>query len=193
VIDDGRRWLNRHPALKYDAIVQNTTWYYRPNVANLLSREYLALAAAHLSEGGVIMYNTTGSTRAQRTACATFPNGVRLTNMMVLSPVPMAIDSNRLRGTLVSYRINGRPVLDIADPKQRERLGEIVAALAPPPPGRMRPAEVIEDCAGVLARTQGMLFVTDDNMGEEWTAMVTTDPLLRRLQGLRDETLRRLK
>ena len=67
VIDDGRRWLNRHPERKFDAIIQNTTWYYRPNVTNLLSREYLALVAAHLREGGVIMYNTTGSLRVQRT------------------------------------------------------------------------------------------------------------------------------
>src|ERR1700685_4178187 len=72
VIDDGRRWLNRHPERKFDAIVQNTTWYFRPNVTRLLSQEYLRLAASHLRDGGVVMYNTTGSARAQRTGCSLF-------------------------------------------------------------------------------------------------------------------------
>ena len=41
IIDDGRRWMNRHPNRKFDVIVQNTSWYFRPNITNLLSAEYL--------------------------------------------------------------------------------------------------------------------------------------------------------
>lgn len=51
VVDDGRRWLNRHPESRFDAIIQNTTWHYRPNVTNLLSREYLQLVRKHLMGG----------------------------------------------------------------------------------------------------------------------------------------------
>jgi spermidine synthase len=184
VIDDGRRWLSRHPESKFDAIIQNTTWYYRPHVTNLLSVEYLTLAAAHLRQGGVILYNTTGSQRVQRTGCATFGNGFREINMLVVSPTPIKLDPARLRNTLVAYRINGRPVLDMTDAKGRGRLEEIVSSLTPPPPGQARPDGVIEDCGGILARTAGQSLITDDNMGEEWSGLLMTDPLLRRLHQL---------
>lgn len=183
VIDDGRRWLNRHPEQKFDAIIQNTTWYYRPNTTNLLSRDYLKLAAAHLRAGGVIMYNTTGSLRAQRTACVDFP-GVRVLNAMVVSPASMALDPDRLRQVLLEYRIDGHPVLDVADPSGRARLDEIVAALAPPPAGEQRPDQPTEDCGGILARSATLPLITDDNMGEEWSKLLTTDPLIERLHRL---------
>lgn len=177
VIDDGRRWLNRNPYRKFDAVVQNTTWYWRSNVTNLLSSEYLALTAAHLREGGVILYNTTGSLRAQRTACTAFPGGFRVFNAMVVSPRPMAPDPARLARTLVAYRIDGRPLLDVADPRQRARLDEIVSMLTP----AGRPTEFLEDCASILARSSDLRVITDDNMGEEWMGLLGTDPLLRRL------------
>ena len=37
VTDDGRRWLDRNPERHFDAIVSNTTYYFRANVTNLLS------------------------------------------------------------------------------------------------------------------------------------------------------------
>jgi spermidine synthase len=180
VIDDGRRWLNRHPDRKFDAIVQNTTWYWRSNVTNLLSSEYLALTAAHLRDGGVILYNTTGSLRVQRTACTAFPNGFRVVNAMVVSPRPIAPDPMRLWQTLVAYRIDGRPLLDVADARQRARLDEIVSMLTPAD----RPTVVIEDCASILARSGDLQLITDDNMGEEWMGLVATDPLLQRFHAL---------
>ena len=184
IIDDGRRWLNRHPERKFDAIIQNTTWYYRPNATNLLSQEYLKLAAAHLREGGIIMYNTTGSQRVQRTGCLAFPSGYREINMLVVSPTPIKPNPQRLRDTLVAYRINGRPVLDMADPKGRARLDEVVNSLAPPPAAEPRPGAIIEGCDGLLARTAGETPITDDNMGEEWSGLLMTDPLLKRLHQL---------
>lgn len=180
VIDDGRRWLNRHPDRTFDAIVQNTTFYWRTNATDLLSSEYLRLTAAHLREGGVILYNTTGSLRAQRTACTAFPGGFRVFNAIVVSPQPIAPDPARFRRTLVAYRIDGRPLLDVADPRQRARLDEIVSMLTP----AGQPTEVLEDCASILARSSGLRLITDDNMGEEWTGLLTTDPLLRRLHAL---------
>jgi spermidine synthase len=182
VIDDGRRWLNRHPERKFDAIIQNTTWYFRPNATNLVSEEYLRLSAAHLRDGGVIMYNTTGSARVLRTGCMLFP-GVRVVNNVVMSPKPMTLDSERLRRTLAAYRIDGRPMLDVAVPVERARLDEIVALLAPPPRGEPRAAAAIEDCGGVLARTEGLTPVTDDNMGEEWGHLAIADQLMKRVQG----------
>ncbi len=182
VIDDGRRWLNRHPERKFDAIIQNTTWYFRPNATNLVSEEYLRLSAAHLRDGGVIMYNTTGSARVLRTGCMLFP-GARVVNNVVMSPTPMTLDPERLRRSLAAYRINGRLVLDTAVPAERARIDEIVALLAPPPAGEPRAAAAIEDCGGVLARTNGLAPVTDDNMGEEWGHLAIADQLMKRVQG----------
>jgi spermidine synthase len=168
VIDDGRRWLNRHPDARFDAIVQNTTWHYRPNVTNLLSREYLQLIRTHLIDGGVFMYNTTGSDRVQRTACETYPYGVRYINMMVTSDRPLDPDPARLRRTLVDYRIDDRKLLDPSDPRQAERLEEIVASSSfSAVEGAADPAD-LEACVNVLTRTRGVEIVTDDNMGEEW-------------------------
>jgi spermidine synthase len=182
VIDDGRRWLNRHPERRFDAIIQNTTWYFRPNATNLLSEEYLRLTAGHLRPGGVLMYNTTGSARVQRTGCLLF-NGARVVNAMVVSPTPMTLDPERLRRTLGAYRVNGRLVLDAAVPAERARIDEIVSLLAPPRAGEPRAAAAIEDCGGVLARTEGLAPVTDDNMGEEWGHLAIADQLMKRVQG----------
>ena len=113
VIDDGRRWLNRHPAMHFDAIIQNTTWNYRPNVTNLLSAEYLRLVASHLRPGGVALYNTTGSARAQRTACQGFADGFREINVMVVANEPLRPDHDRLRAVLGAvHRIDGQPAFD---------------------------------------------------------------------------------
>src|SRR5271170_2228742 len=131
VIDDGRRWLNRHPAERFDAIVQNTTWNYRPNVTNLLSAEYLRALAPHLRPGGVVLYNTTGSLRAQLTACQAFADGFRELNVMVVSNQPLHLDHDRLRAVLAGYTIDGHPVFDVADPRYRARLDQILAQLDP--------------------------------------------------------------
>lgn len=45
VVDDGRRWLTRHPDARFDFIVANVTYHWREHVTNLLSREFLQMAA----------------------------------------------------------------------------------------------------------------------------------------------------
>jgi spermidine synthase len=178
VIDDGRRWLNRHPAEQFDAIVQNTTWNYRPNVTNLLSAEYLTLLRRHLRPGGVALYNTTGSLRAQRTACLAFPDAMREVNAMVVAARPLRLDHERLRVVLGSYRINGRPVFDVSDLHYRARLDQVLGMLDPVRQQAADPKDaLLEACASILARTQGLMPVTDDNMGEEWGS-VQADPAL---------------
>ena len=43
VTDDGRRWLRRHPQQRFDAIVMNTTFFFRANASDLLSSENLRI------------------------------------------------------------------------------------------------------------------------------------------------------
>jgi spermidine synthase len=159
--DDGRRWLNRHPEARFDAIVSNTTWNFRANATNLLSTEFLGLAKQHLNHGGIVFYNTTNSARVQRTGCLAFPFGARFTNHMVLSESPMSWDFARWRGVLENYTIDGKPMFNMADAKDRAAIDDILHEYGPGSPE-------IEDCRTLLSRTAGMTPVTDDNMGTEW-------------------------
>ncbi|OBK17270.1 hypothetical protein A5636_22975 [Mycobacterium asiaticum] len=173
VIDDGRRWLARNPERKFDFIVQNTSFNWRAHATNLLSTEYLELVRAHLKPGGVSFHNTTGSAAAQRTAALQFPFALRFINFIAASDSPLAIDRRRWERVLREYRIEGRPVFDLADSKQQTRLEEVLslvdslsAGYGPAKPTGMN----LETREGILARTDGVPTITDDNMGTEWGA-----------------------
>jgi spermidine synthase len=72
-IDDGRRWLKRHPEAMYDLIVQNTTFHWRSNTANLLSAEFFREVQQHMRPGAIVAINTTRSLDVYRTAQEVFP------------------------------------------------------------------------------------------------------------------------
>lgn len=167
IIDDGRRWLNRHPGRRFDAIIQNTTWHFRPHVTNLLSAEYLKLAATRLRDGGILMYNTTYSTRAMLTGCTVLPFGLRELNMMVAGNGPLTLDHARLRRMLDELTIDGKPAFDRSDPRQRRRIDDIVAELEAFQDSH---GGTMESCDSIKARAKGLRLITDDNMGEEWQA-----------------------
>lgn len=97
-IDDGRRWLRRHPETRFDAIIQNTTFYWRANAGNLVSREYFTEVREHLDAGGILLANTTGSFDVLATAQAVFPYAYRYTNFVYASDKPVLLDVSRLGG-----------------------------------------------------------------------------------------------
>jgi spermidine synthase len=168
ITDDGRRWLRLNGDRKFDAIVSNTTWHFRANISNLLSGEFLAMVRDHLDAGGVFFYNTTDSSRVQRTACLAFADGARFTNHMVASMTPIAWDFARWRRVLESYRIDGVRQFDPAIDADAAFLDGLVALrenFTSSAPSAERP---IEPCADILTRTAGEAPVTDDNMGSEW-------------------------
>jgi spermidine synthase len=168
-IDDGRRWLRLNRDRRFDVIVSNTTWYYRANVTNLLSTDFLELIKRHLRPGGVFFYNTTSSGRVQRTGCLAFPHGARFTNHMVVSESPIVWDFERWRRTLEAYRIDGQPVLELDRSEDRAALDQLISfqesMRAEAIPSAQKP---IEPCTQILVRTEGKDPVTDDNMGSEW-------------------------
>jgi SAM-dependent methyltransferase len=176
VTDDGRRWLRANPSRHFDAIVSNTTYYFRANATNLLSTEFLMLIKRHLNPGGVFFYNTTNSDRVQRTGCLAFPHGARFVNHMVVSERPIAWDFARWRRVLESYRINGRTVFDLTRDTDRAELDRLMSWEASLSPGAARSdAWPIEHCPDILARTAGKLRMTDDNMGSEWLHFLAAD------------------
>ena len=95
-IDDGRRWLKRNPKERYDLIVQNTTYYWRANSDNLLSREYFTEVLRHLQPAGVLTVNTTGSFDVLATAQSVFAFAYRYTNFVYCAQLPLAPDFNLL-------------------------------------------------------------------------------------------------
>jgi spermidine synthase len=167
VIDDGRRWLLQHPNEHFDAIVMNTTWYWRAHTTNLLSNEFMQLARAHLSPRGVFYFNTTWSPDAMKTGMSAFPFGMRCLNFIALSDSPVAFDSTRWNDVLRELRDEqGRLVFGSTNRKPRlDSLLALVQSLQETPR-----AYGLESRESVLSRVANAHIVTDDNMRVEWRA-----------------------
>lgn len=94
VVDDGRKWLRRHPDVKFDIVLMNTTYYWRAYATNLLSQEFLRLVSNVMTDNGVLMYNTTGADHSYTTAMSVFPNVYQYVNMAVASRTPIKSPNN---------------------------------------------------------------------------------------------------
>lgn len=82
-VDDGRRWLKRHPGEQYDLLVMNTTFHYRAYITLLLSDDFLRLARSHLRPDGVIAFNSTDAPDVYKTAAGVFRHVYKLRNFVV--------------------------------------------------------------------------------------------------------------
>jgi SAM-dependent methyltransferase len=164
VIDDGRRWLVAHPDRRFDFILMNTSFNWRANMTNLLSREFLELMRAHLKPGGIAYYNTTWSEDVLATGISVFPYALRISSFLAVSDSPFTLDKDRWRSALSSYRIDGRPVFDLGNPLQRARMEEVLR-MADEVDG---PEGWVESKANIERRIRHPRLITDDNMGTEW-------------------------
>jgi predicted membrane-bound spermidine synthase len=166
VTDDGRRWLQRHPGERFDAVVMNTTWHWRAHVTDLLSREFLEIVRTHLRPGGIFLYNTTSSPDALRTGAITFPYAMRVYNCLAVSDAPLVFDRARWERVLTETLVAGHAPLDLARPEGRALLARLRAlpdTLDGPPRD-----DGLERRESLLARTRHATIVTDDNMATEW-------------------------
>lgn len=170
VIDDGRRWLHRNPAERFDVIVMNTTWHWRAHITNLLSVEFMELARAHLQPGGLFYFNTTSSDDVQKTAASVFPSAMRVYNFMAVSDSPLVFDKGRWARTLADFAFDGKPAIDRSTEDGQKFYDELVtyADLIHQPPQD----EGLEARESVLARTQAAAIVSDDNMVPEWRQVI---------------------
>lgn len=180
IIDDGRRWLTRHPQERFDAIVMNTTFHWRAHSTNLLSAEFMALAHDHLRRGGVLYLNATGSQDALKTALTAFPYGLRCLNFVALSDTPLLFDAARWSALLHGLRRDdGTLVFEPGDEHARARLDTLIALGTsldrPPVPYGL------ETRTSVLARVAGAGIITDDNMLSEWRGTPLGPPALPHL------------
>ena len=189
IIDDGRRWLERNPDRKFDAILMNTTHHWREFAGNLLSKEFLTMAAKHLKPGGVFQYNATDSLRVHQTALEVFPSVGLLVNNVVTWNGPPVFDKERWRPVLENYTIDGKKVFDLSKPADR-RIFDLFLALADTPGKEPDSLKGILDREGnplwpnekerrqfrlqtreQMARectAKGAEAITDDNLGQEY-------------------------
>lgn len=176
VIDDGRRWLNRHPEQRFDVIVMNTTWHWRAHATGLLSAEFMNLARSRLAPGGIFYFNATRSLDVEKTTATVFPHALRFLQMMVGSDSPLVFDRERWNKTLETVMIDGRLAIDRSTPKGEARFREL-SRLAGTIDANPPEVEGLEKRADVLTRTRAATVVTDDNMVPEWrTVLRLQDP-----------------
>lgn len=164
VTDDGRRWLISHPDRKFDFILMNTTFNWRANTSNLLSREFLLILRSHLNAGGIAYYNTTWSEEAMATAMSVFPYSLRVSSFIAVSDSPIILDKAAWRKKLTHYSIDGRAVFDLSIRLHRQRLEDVLSV-----------ADLTTDIhrgsesrTSLQARLRNVPIITDDNMGAEW-------------------------
>ena len=165
VIDDGRRWLLRNRGARFDAIVMNSTFYWRDHSANLLSADFLRMIRQHLNPGGLFLYNTTGSKEVVATGMSVFPYAMRVENALVVSDSPLTFDRERWRAVLLKCMIDGKPLINQNDPGQLDAL-ERILRIPDDPTGKQ--VFSIEQNDELRRRLEGLRVITDDNMGAEW-------------------------
>ena len=125
-IDDGRRWLKRHPDSHFDLIVMNTTVHQRAYSTYLLSQEFLRLAQQHLASGGVLTYNTSWLPDALKTAESVFPYAYLYINFVVASDQDFRARLKTAREQLLRLRLDGKPVFDMANQDDRKFIDAVV-------------------------------------------------------------------
>jgi len=165
-IDDGRRWLVAHPEARYDAIICNSTYFWRDHSTGLLSVEFFEIVHKHLNPGGIYYFNTTDSAEAIATAMHVFPYGLRVINFLAVSDSPIPIDTLRWIEMLRQYRIDNHYVFDPADPAAQQTLAEYVRFANSV---NLPPTQVGLEGSDSLRRQYGReRLITDNNMGREW-------------------------
>jgi len=168
VVDDGRRWLRKHPDRKFDAIIMNTSIHWREFATAVLSREFLEQVKSHLAPDGIAMWNCTGSGRAARTGMEVFPHTMLAINNCIGSLQPLTLDKDRWRRVLEAYRIDGTPVFDLTTPEGKAAFDHTLTFLdrqGDQPDGsewRWLNREQMQ------AKWSTERVITDDNLGHEY-------------------------
>lgn len=154
VIDDGRRWLLRHPERRFDFILMNTTYHWRSQVTNLVSREFLALCKQRLKSGGVVYYNTTGSRDIRYTAAQVFEYVTGFRSFVAASDAPFDMSVDEKMTQLAKFYWQGESVLE-----RTAETREIMQHLA---------SRSTDNQAPKLRSNSSSLTITDDNMATEF-------------------------
>lgn len=154
-IDDGRRWLQRHPEAKFDFIIMNTSFHWRDHSTHTLSAEFLELCRRHLKAGGVMLYNTTGSEDVVYTAATVFPHIARVGTAVAGSDRPFTLTVAERRRNLQNFNHNGRPVFAAGDEKLQATLDKFAGM-------------DLSDQGEIMRAKTDLWRISDDNMATEF-------------------------
>ena len=166
VVDDPRRWLERHPEETFDVIVSHAALNWRAHASHLRSVEFMQLARARLSAGGLLYFNAADAPSAFRAAFDVFPNGLRFLDFAAVSMSPVRFDEPRWRHALANYRLNGVAPFDTATIRGKARVASFLAT--PRDAAGWFGSPALESRASMLPRLRDVPPITDDNMGGEW-------------------------
>lgn len=120
-VDDGRRWLKRHPEARFDFILQNTIVHWRNLSTNVLSEEYLRLSKAHLKLGGVLFINATTSENIAYTLSRVFKHMVFVGSFIAASDSPFSLSPEQIRANLLKFSSGTRPAPSSTQSNRRFR------------------------------------------------------------------------
>lgn len=153
--DDGRRWLRNHPEEQFDFILMNTTFHWRSNATNLLSKEFLELCKRHLKPGGVIYYNTTGSKDVILTASHVFKHVTQYSNFVAASDMPFDMSKEeKIQNLKMFLDENGRAFYDLNADYQKAMI-------------RLADVKLLE-LQDSIRLNKSLQLITDDNMAVEF-------------------------
>ena len=172
VVDDPRRWLERHPEERFDVIISHEALSWRAHASHLLSVEFMRLARGRLSAGGLLYFNTANAPNAFRSAFDVFPNGLRFLDFAAVSMAPVVFDESRWRQALTRYRLDGVAPFDTTTSRGRARVASFLAT--PHDAAGWFGSPALESRASMLPRLRDVSPITDDNMGGEWRVGVKT-------------------
>jgi len=152
--DDGRRWLNRNPARKFDLIVMNTSFHGRSNITNLLSQEFLEIMKSHLKPGGVVYYNTTYSEDVIFTAAHVYMYILQYENFIAVSDAPFDLSRQEIRNNLKKFSKGPMAAMQLSK-IHKPVVGNLVAT-------------DLVDISKDYRNRSGLIKITDDNMATEF-------------------------
>lgn len=125
-IDDGRRWLKRFDGEKYDLIVMNTTFHWRANITNLLSHQFMTLAASHLARDGIMAFNATGSGEALMTAASAFGHAYQWSNFVYAGHRDFRTVRGEAADRLAGLRLDGVSLLNPEQERDRKAIERLL-------------------------------------------------------------------
>lgn len=153
--DDGRRWLRNHPNEQFDFILMNTTFHWRSNMTNLLSKEFLELCKRHLKPGGVIYYNTTGSKDVILTASHVFKHVTQYSNFVAASDSPFNMSNEEKRQNLKLFKDKDGNAFYDKSPEYQKAMEFLINAK-------------LLDVHDSIRFNKNLQLITDDNMAVEF-------------------------
>ena len=134
----------------------NTTFYWRNQISNLVSTEFLELCRSHLKPGGVLYYNTTGSPDIPFTAAQVFKYVSRFSSFIAVSDTPFQTDQNLIKENLNSFLKNKALA---PDPTDKDLLDKI---------DMLSKSDLSDKKSEILKTSYFTNVITDDNLASEF-------------------------